>query len=442
MDNCRIKVVEILEQVFQNNAYSNIALSKELNNSNLNEKDKALVTEIVYGTIKYKYTLDKILNLYIRGSLDKLDSVILNILRMSIYQVKYLDKIPQFAAVNEAVNMAKSFKNVGASKFVNGVLRSYLRDPKENNRNSDSIEKLCYSYSFDKWMVKLFISQYGQDTAIKILKGSNEIPNVTTRVNNIKVSYEDAWEKLHEHGYNIEEGRICPEAINIIKGEGIGKNPLFYEGLISVQDESAMLVAASMDIKPNLEVLDLCSAPGGKTCHIGELMDNTGVVRAYDIKENKLSLIKANVERLGLKNIICDIMDGSKFSDNLVNSADRVLIDVPCSGLGIIRKKPEIKWTKNINQLKAIVSIQKNILINASRYVKKDGILLYSTCTLNKMENEENIKWFIKNNKNYSIEPLFYGNLDNIEYSDEGLVTVLPNKYMDGFFIAKLRKVR
>ncbi|WP_027623411.1 16S rRNA (cytosine(967)-C(5))-methyltransferase RsmB [Clostridium lundense] len=441
MENSREVALDILEEVFNKNAYSNIVINNKLNGYNLQDKDKALVTEIVYGTIKYKYTIDKILDYHLKNGIKKLDNYVLNILRMGIYQIKYLDKIPAFAAVNECVELGKN-KSKGASKLINGVLRNYLRSENINYCKGNEIDKISFEYSFPKWMVKLFSKQYGLETTEKILRGLNIVPSVTVRVNNLKGNFEEVWEKLLENNYNIEEGLICPEAIKIIRGRNIEKNPIFKEGFITVQDESAMLVAPTMDLQENMMVLDLCSAPGGKTTHICEIMNNTGKVLAFDIHENKLSLIKENADRLGIKNILLDTMDATIYNNKFEKKADRVLIDVPCSGLGIIRKKPEIKYTKNIKDLKSIVEVQRKILINAARYINDSGIILYSTCTLNKEENEENIKWFIDKFPEFKVEPVFYGNLDNLIYNDLGTVTVLPNDSMDGFFIAKLRKIR
>jgi len=442
MNNSRLVAITVIEKVLNENAYSNIVLGLELNKSDLSDKDKALVTEIVYGTIKYKYTIDKILQSYVKKGIDKLESFVLNILRISVYQIKFLDKVPSFAAVNEAVNLTKKMSNIGASKLVNGVLRSYLRDESAKYYNEkDGIEKLCFEYSFTKALVKLFIKQYGPESAEKILKGLNYKPDVTVRVNTLKLTYKETWEKLIENGYNIEKGYICPKAIRIIKGKNIENNPLFNEGSITVQDESAMLAAISMDLLPNLKVLDLCSAPGGKTTHIAELMGNTGHISAFDIHKNKLSLIKENLNRIGITNTTCDVRDATIYDENLFESADRVLIDVPCSGLGIIRKKPEIKWSKHINNIKSIIETQRNIMENASKYVKKGGVLVYSTCTLNKEENEGNIDWFIESHSEFKIEQLSYGEQDNIKYSDKGYITIFPNEYMDGFFIAKIIKL-
>ncbi len=432
----------VVTNVLNNSAYSNIFLSEELNKSNLEDKDKALVTEIVYGTIKYKYTIDTILKEYLKNGLDRLEPEVLNVLRTAIYQIKYLDKIPEFAVVNEAVDITKEISGIGASKLVNGVLRNYLRNKDDNNYYKDEylIDRLCYVYSFEKWMVELFINQYGRELAEKILSGLNNIPEVTVRVNNVKNTFEEAYDSLEGYGYNIKEGHICSEAISILRGRSIESNPLFIEGKITVQDESAMLAAISMNIKEGQMVMDLCSAPGGKTTHISELMNNTGSIKAFDVHENKLKLIKENYERLGLNNISCEVMDATIFNSQFVDTADSVLIDVPCSGLGIIRKKPEIKWTKSIKEIQSLIKIQRDILNNASKYVKPGGVLLYSTCTLNKKENEDNIKLFLKQNSNYKIEPLFFGELDNIIYSKEGFITIVPNAAMDGFFIAKLRR--
>lgn len=441
MSNSRLVAITVIEKVLNENAYSNIVLGIELNKSELSDKDKALVTEIVYGTLKYKYTIDKILCNYVTKGIDKLESFVLNILRISIYQIRYLDKVPSFAAVNEAVNLTKKKSNVGASKLVNGVLRSYLRNSELKYYNAeDPIERLCFEYSFTKALVKLFIRQYGIVSAEEILKGLNYRPDVTVRVNTLKLSYEEIWGKLIENGYNIEKGYVCHQAIRIIKGKNIENNVLFNEGYITVQDESAMLTAYSMDLEPNLKVLDLCSAPGGKTTHIAEIMGNTGCVTAFDIHENKLSLIKSNLDRIGITNTTCHVMDATVYNEDLFECADRVLMDVPCSGLGIIRKKPEIKWSKDIKSLESIVDVQRKIMDNASKYVKKGGVLVYSTCTLNKEENESNVQWFIETHPGFKVKPIAYEKRNNIYYSEAGCVTILPNEYMDGFFIAKIIK--
>lgn len=440
MDKCRVVALNVLNGVTGDGAYSNVLLSKSINESDLNEKDRALVTEIVYGTLKYKYTIDRILMFFISRELVKLDISVLNMLRSSVYQIKYLTKVPEFAIVNEAVDIIKKISGIGASKFINGVLRNYLRQKDTKFTNDDEIMKMSFQYSFLPWMVELFIKQYGKEKALEIMQGSNEIPTVSARVNVLKTSYDKAIDRLRGDGFSVEEGYASPEAITIIKGKNIEDNKSFVSGFITVQDESAMLVAPSMELADDMIVFDMCSAPGGKTTHISEIMNNTGKVTAFDIHKEKLRLIGSNAGRLGITNIKLTEMDSSKYDVEYYEGADRVLIDVPCSGLGLIRKKPEIKWTKSQRNLQDILKLQRDIMDVSSKYVKVEGILMYSTCTLNKEENEDNINWFLNKYKEFEIEPIYFGKAPNILYNDSGSVTIIPNKYMDGFFICKLRK--
>ncbi len=438
--NSRSIAIKVLNRVLLEGAYSNIALSKELDSSNLNSKDKGLVTEIVYGTLRRKRTLDLIIGSFVRD-ISIMDKRILNILRAAIYQLRFLDKIPSYAACNEAVEEAKKI-SLKSSKLVNGILRNYLKkEGKVNIKFSNKLYKLAYDYSFEPWLVRLFISQYGENKAIKIMKGLNSTPSITLRVNSLKDDYDSVLEELERLGYNVEEGSISPDAIVIKGGSAIEANELFNEGKCTVQDESAMLVAPVLELEKDDTVLDICSAPGGKTTHIGEILENTGKVLAFDLHENKLSLIKENCERLGVKNVELSQMDGTILNEKLINIGDKVLIDVPCSGLGIIRRKPEIKWNKNKDDLKSLIKIQREIMKNSWQYLKSGGVMVYSTCTLNKEENEENIRWFLKSYEDAKLDTVFIGKGENIEYTEDGMVTILPNKNMDGFFIAKLKKI-
>lgn len=440
MNSARGIAVEVVKKIFCDNAYSSIVLNKYLNKSDLNKKDRALTTELVYGTLKYKYTIDCILKNFIKSDLEKMNKDVLNMLRISIYQLRYLDKIPEFAVVNEAVEFSKGI-SMKLSKLVNGVLRNYLRN-KDNLSFVNKEDKICFEYSFPRWMAELFINQYGEDLGKYIMDSLNIVPKVTVRINTLKTDYKGAWNELSINGYDVKKGNVYKDALIINKGSSIEMNPLFEKGHVTVQDESAMLVSYFMDVKENMSVLDLCSAPGGKSCHMGELMRNTGSIQCFDLYESKLSLVRNNAERLGVKNITCKKLDAAKYSEKLKNTADRVLIDVPCSGLGIIRKKPEIKWNKKENSMKSLIEIQRKIILNASRYVKTGGKLVYSTCTLNKKENEENINWFISQNSQYKLDKLYCGEFPNIIYHKEGYMTILPDKDMDGFFIARLIKQR
>ena len=437
--NCRKIAINILERIINEGAYSNIILSNELNNSDLSDKDKALVTEIVYGTLRRLKTIDTIIASFVKD-ISIMDKKILNILRVAVYQMNYLDKVPSYAACNEAVEEAKEISDKD-SKLVNGILRNFVKkEDKFDIVFRNKIDEIAFDLSFEPWMVRMFIKQYGEHEALEILEGLNNTPKMTVRVNSIKGDYEEVYEELEEAGYNIEEGCICPEAISIKGGKGIENNQAFVDGKITVQDESAMLISPLLDLEEGMKVLDLCCAPGGKTTHIGELLNNTGEVLGFDLHENKLELVKENYERLGITNIKLAQMDATKLDAKLVSYADRVLLDVPCSGIGIIRKKPEIKWTKKRKDLKEIVEVQREILENAWEYLKTGGVMVYSTCTLNKEENEENIKWFLSKHKDATIEKVFIGKGANLCYDQMGTLTILPNEYMDGFFVAKIKK--
>ena len=436
--NSREVALNIINRVLEEGAYSNIVLSRELNASDLEDKDRALVTELVYGTLRRKNTLDTIISNFVKD-INLMDKEVLNILRIAIYQMHFLDKVPEFAACNEAVELAKKSSEQNA-KLVNGILRSYTKNPDDIEVSNGIIDRLAYQYSYEPWFIRMIYKQYGEEDGRKILMGLNQTPKVTVRVNNTKADFDDVFERLEEMGYDVEEGYACPEAIIIKGGSSIENNPLFQEGLITVQDESAMLVAPLLDLEEGECALDLCAAPGGKTTHMAELLNGTGKVYGFDLHENKLSLITENAERLGLNNITAEAMDATKLNSKFVASADKVLIDVPCSGIGIIRKKPEIKWNKTRKSLKELVPTQRAIMDNAWEYLKSGGTMIYSTCTLNKEENEENIEWFLNKHKDASVEKIFLGNMENFLYNKDGSLTVLPNEYMDGFFICKIVK--
>ena len=435
--NSREVALNIINRVLIEGAYSNLVLSNELKESDLNEKDRALVTELVYGTIRRKKTLDMIISNYIKD-ISLMDERVLNILRMAIYQMHFLDKVPEFAACNEAVELAKQI-SVQDSKLVNGILRSYTKNPDDMDVK-DKIDRLVYQYSYEPWFIRMIYKQYGEENGRKILSGLNATPKVTVRVNASKGEYDEVFERLEEMGYDVEEGYACPEAIIIKGGSSIENNELFREGLITVQDESAMLVSPLLDLNPGDVALDLCAAPGGKTTHIAELLENEGKVYSFDLHENKLSLINENLERLGLNNVEVEAMDATKLNSKYVASADKVLIDVPCSGLGIIRKKPEIKWNKSRKALKDLVPTQRAIMENAWAYLKNGGTMIYSTCTLNTEENQDNVEWFLNKYKDAKVEKIFLGNMDNFIYNNDDSLTILPNEYMDGFYIAKISK--
>ena len=436
--NCRELAVKVLDRVLNEGAYSNIILSKELNEAELSDKDKALLTEIVYGVLRRRKTLDIIISNFVKD-IKLMNKDTLNILRVAIYQMNFLDKIPSYAACNEAVEEAKAISE-GDSKLVNGILRNFTKNPDDIEVPGNKIDEYAYKFSFEPWMIRLLIKQYGESLSKKIMSGLNAIPQVSVRVNEIKADYDEAFEELEALEYEVEEGAVCPEAISIKGGKSIENNPLFKEGKITVQDESAMIIAPLLELEEGMTVIDLCSAPGGKTTHIAEILQNTGKVLAFDLHESKLGLIKENCERLGITNVEVNTNDATKLNPELIASSDRILLDVPCSGIGIIRKKPEIKWNKTRNDLREVIPVQRDIMENAWMYLREGGIMLYSTCTLNKEENEENIEWFLNKHKDCSVKKIFIGKQNNLVYNRNGSLTIMPNESMDGFFVAKLEK--
>lgn len=428
--------LDVIGKVVNQGAYSNIALDNALSSSDLSPEDSGLATEITYGTLKYLNTIDVILSGHSKMPLNKLESNVLNILRMSLYQLRYLDRIPDYAVINEAVNMTKEV-SPKASGFVNGILRSYLRDNGEVKFRS-KLEKLAFEYSFPLWMVKMLSASY-KSRVEEILIGLNARPVVTYRVNTDRISRDEAVKLLEKEGFNAVPTKISPYGIEVRGGSAVLGNRLFTEGFLTVQDESSMLCAPLLEPKEGKRYFDLCSAPGGKATHIAELAHDRANVIAFDIYDNKIKKIEENKERLGLKGISTRRQDATVFVKSYEGKGS-VLLDAPCSGLGIIRKKPEIKYTKSENELREITELQRKLLETAKRYVEEEGYLVYSTCTLNPEENENNVRWFLEHNPDFVPERIDLGDFENLLYTEDGFVTVLPNETMDGFFLARLKK--
>lgn len=435
--NAREITVDVLNRVLYQGAFSNLALDHAFSSAALKEEDTGLVTELTYGTLKHLLTLDKILEANVSLPLKKIERSVLNILRISIYQMTYLDRIPPYAVINEAVNLTKKLAPK-ASGFVNGVLRGYLRRKDVPLTYTSLEEELSVSYSFPLWMVKLFQEQYGE-SAEAILAGLNERPAITYRVNTLKMTREEALDILLKEGYNATPTKISPYGIEVLGGRDVQRNVLFQQGVLTVQDESSMLVAPALVEEKASRYLDLCAAPGGKTTHLAELTGDQKDIRAFDLYDSKIRLITQNIQRLGLSSITAKKQDATVFQKELAGSA-QVLLDAPCSGLGIIRKKPEIKYTKGLDELESLVALQRELLLVVKDYVLPGGLLVYSTCTLNRAENEDNVRWFLEQDPDFEAEPLSLPSDPRLLVTAEGFVTVLPGQTMDGFFIARLRR--
>lgn len=435
--------LKVLLDIEENNNYSNIAINKHFKNVNLNNQDRGLATELIYGVVENKYYLDYIIDKLSKIKCKKMNIYVKILLRMGIYQILLLNSISDYAAVNETVSLVKKYDK-RSSGFVNAILRNVIRQKDtigEVDLKDDKIMYLATRYSYKPWMIKNWINNFSEEFTEDLLEANSEKPSVYLRTNTLKISRDSLIEKLKSEGINCSIVPTIDEAIRVENLKNIENNQLFKDGMFTIQDISSMMVGKVMNPKENSLVLDVCSAPGGKTTHLATLMNNTGKVVSRDIFDHKLKLIQSTVDRLGLTNVEVQSFDASVLDKESIDKFDYVLADVPCSGLGIIRRKPEIKY-KEKAELKDLPKIQKDILKNASKYVKVGGTLIYSTCTIQDNENIEVIKDFLDNNNNFKLVPINEVKVD-LDNQDNGYLKIYPNIHdIDGFFIAKLERVR
>ena len=433
---------KVLLDIEKNKNYSNMAINKHFKDVKMSNQDRGLATEIIYGVIENKYYIDYMIDKLSKVKTNKMEIYVKTLLRMGIYQIMFLNSISDYAAVNETVNLAKK-KNSKVSGFINGILRNVIRQKEEIGKvkTKDDVDYLAIKYSYDKWMMRNWMIHFGKEFTEELLEANNERPNIYLRTNTLKITRDELIKKLEKQNIKAEKVNVVEEAIKVEHLKDIENNSLYKEGLFTVQDVSSMLVGKVMNPKENSLVLDVCSAPGGKTTHMATLMNNTGQVVSRDIYDHKLKLIKAASKRLGLTNVDVEEFDGMKLDRESIGKFDYVLADVPCSGLGIIRRKPEIKY-KEKEEFRQLPPIQKKILENASKYVKVGGTLIYSTCTIQDSENIDVVNEFLQKNKNFELVPIKEVNVD-LENQEKGYMKIYPNVHnMDGFFISKLIRVR
>lgn len=425
MDKVRLAATKILYDVAENGAYSNVALAQTLRQEKFSDLDRKFCTELVYGAVKAGASLDWKISKYLNRPLAKVDAKILAVLRVGMYQIFFLDRVPNSAAVNESVELSKKFCGIGASKFVNGVLRSAVREPhKSDFPTGDDIESLALRTFHPVWLVKLFVEEFGLDATKQLLAFDNTDPPLCLRVNRLKTTREKILDALNKIGMQAEPSTFAPEGIICRGHSALDKFQPLRAGFCQVQDESSMTAARLLNPIAGEFVIDACAAPGGKTTHLAELMDNRGRIVAADIYETKLEHVKLNAERLGIKIIEPLLIDARKLGDKFPAQADKVLVDAPCSGLGVLRRKADLRWRKTLDELKALPTLQSEILSSAAKTLKRGGALVYSTCTITRRENQEVVEKFLA------------------EHSDFELIemkTFLPHVTgTDGFFAAKL----
>ena len=404
MKNPREKALQIINDVLYKGAFLEESL-EILKKSNIDERDYNFIKEITTGVIRNRTYLDYVIKINSRVKIKRIHKIILSILEMAIYQMYFLDKVPDYSIVDESVNLAKIYGNRGSISFANGILRSISKKDAPQVKIEDSIDNLSTFYSHPKFYTEYFYNNYGEEFTKKLLKANNEMPPFTIRVNTLKTSKSDLMSNLKELGFEIEE-TVYDNALNILNPKGVIDTKYFDEGHFYVQDLGSILVASFLNPRENSSLLDLCAAPGGKTTHLAELMNNTGEIIACDKSQGKIKLIQENAKRLGVKNIETRVNDARVLNKDFIDKFDYVLVDAPCSGTGLYRKKPDIKWNKDLEDIKSLAEIQLEILDKAKDYVKDGGELLYSTCSLSKIENEDVVNKFLENNKNFKIKKL------------------------------------
>lgn len=440
--NERKIAAKILYDVEYNGAYTNIALSKTFKNSSFSPNEKGLITELVYGVTEKRITLDYIISLFSKIKIKKIAPNVLTALRLGTYQILYTEKIPDSAAVNESVNLAKSYGGQRIAGFVNGVLRSIIRQKESIKYPITPNERLSVLYSFPQELTDFFISEYGVDFTEEMYGAFSKKVPLTLRCNLLKTTPNKLVDELQNAGikaeiYKNEYFPTLDYAITVDGLKNIESLPSYLKGKFYIQDIAAMLVGEILNPKSGSTSIDLCAAPGGKATHMAEKMNNHGKVIAFDIYEHKIKLINENASRLGIDICHSFVGDATVINDEYKNCAENVLVDAPCSGFGIMGKKPDIRYCRSISDVESLAEISFKALNSGAEYVKQGGVLVYSTCTLTKRENEENVKRFLEEKGDiFSLEPI-----DEINEKNSGYVTLYPHIHgTDGFFICKFRK--
>ncbi|MBP3911126.1 MAG: 16S rRNA (cytosine(967)-C(5))-methyltransferase RsmB [Niameybacter sp.] len=430
----REKVAQILTDIEKDDTYLQLALKKELDT--LEAKDKGFANELIYGTIKWRLRLDYVLDQFSKTPVKKMKPFVRQLMRMSVYQILFLDKVPASAAINEAVKIMHKRKMSNLSGFVNGVLRNIDR-----NKSEITYPNLSVYYSIPEWIITRWMKYYGEMETKAICESLSQRARVCIRINTLKTTKDKVKALLSEEGITVLEEGFLPESLYIHAPSGIHHSPSFKAGLWTVQDESAMLVGHVLGPEKGDEILDVCSAPGGKTVHLAELMQNEGHIIGADVHEHKIELIEKNAKRLGASIVEGKLQDGMLINEDWKEKFDKILLDAPCSGLGIIKRKPDIRYAKDETEIRDINNIQRKLLKNAINYLKKDGILVYSTCTLTQEENQNMVEYALSLGLQLDAIPYDMPACLKPYIKDNAYIEILPHVTdTDGFFMARFRK--
>lgn len=437
--NARESAFESLIRCEKAHRYSNIEADTTIKRNNLIDAERNLYTALFYGVIEKRISLDYILSQYSKTSIEKLDFVTAFSLRIGLYQLLYMDRIPPSAACNESVELSKKYGSKGSASYTNAVLRSFLRKKKSiayPDKNNDPAFFLSVFYGYPKWLCEKWISCYGEQKTEAIFKAFDHPPKITLRVNTLKITREKLAEQLQNEGIESHAGIYSSTSLHLNSHVPVSDLTCLKNGDCFVQDEASQICTEVLAPQKGESLIDTCACPGGKSFSSALWMENEGRILSLDLHSNKLNLVKTGAERLGIDILQTKEQNGTVWNPDFQETADKVLCDVPCSGLGIMAKKPDLRF-KNPSDIEKLPEIQYKILSIASQYLKKGGRLVYSTCTLNPEENEKIVNRFLEENKNFSPCDFICQSLS----STNGMLTLFPDETnTDGFFIAKLQK--
>lgn len=447
-EDARTCAIKILCRCERTDSYLEKLIDAELRNDTLNDFDKALLNEISHGVIRWMRRLDWFLNGFYRGNYEKCLPEVRNAMRIALYQILFLNKIPYSAAVNESVEYIKRIHGEKHAGVVNGLLRTIIRTLDNlvwPTREIDEVNYLGLIQSHPNWMVRRWIKRFGFDDAVKLCEANNKRPVMSLRVNRLKISNTEFEKYLTDKNLYFKKGNFLDNFFSTKTLSKIYTDELFKKGYFTIQDESAGLVSSLVDPKKDELIMDLCAAPGGKTSHMSELMGNEGQIIAVEKYLSRVEVMKTNLERLGVTNArlihdnICE-PSSKELTETYIGKADKVLVDAPCSGLGVLSKKPDIKWKRELEDIHNLQKLQTEILENSIKYLKPEGVLIYSTCTTESEENMDIVNIFLKNHPEFMIENA-EAFVDKKAVTSEGCVELFPHIHnTDGAFSVRLKR--
>ncbi len=446
MQNPRQLAFIALRDIHRRGAFTDIALDRVLRTAKLNSADRGLVTELVYGSVRRARTLDALIDQLGKKKAHQQPPDLRTIIHIGLYQLRYQQRIPPSAAVNTTVELAKENGFKGLTGVVNGLLRQYVRlaansaDPLQLLQ--EPVQRLGVLHSFPDWIIQMWLEQLGVEETQQLCEWLNQSPTIDLRVNPLRVSTEEVEAAMQSAGVDVRRVPHLPQALRVIGGTGtIQHLPGFNEGWWTIQDSSAQLVSHLLDPQTGEVVIDACAAPGGKTTHIAELMADEGKIWACDARASRLKKLQENAQRLQLKSIQICTGDSRNFTQ-FTNSADRVLLDAPCSGLGTLHRRPDIRWRITPATVQELSVLQEELLEQAATWVKPGGVLVYATCTLHPQENENVIQPFLERHSQWQIEPPLLNSFLTAFSTPQGWIKVWPHQYqMDGFFMVRLKRI-